>query len=634
MMAVRSGNNPVYRGHHVHHAGGASAASSSIPIYNQQLQQQQNDSREYQQRQKRRGRHGRRLSFSSLFVGIRNNPNQRTGLFLMMVVLLLVFQQFFIHDEGRRRGWHKSLLPPDKPRIIVIDSESLQPPPISTMTNEDEMFKLPKYHKRTRKHDYVITYDSDYGDDGVTTNSLPYSDSYYEGKFFPKDNSVHTNCPYVAPSFQEVSSAPSTCNTVHEVSLRVYVPNKSAVNSNTNAYNYPDPVEHYRIKHLDAGGFKDVWYVVNEDPRFPPSQEASSSSSQPNINEDFVLKTTVYDNDNTLNELDKHRRDALVMEQATASQYVLNMYGYCAFSNLVQVASGGTLKHWRDEIFEETKGYYDSDDNAKEVEATKNNKDKSDTAALGRRPNKIRQYHPPSRSNSDVVHEKATEILQLAYQLAKGIADMQLFHPVKTSSSGDGHGGHGYETTLLPTVAHADLKPAQFLLVPTKTTRKSATRSANGGVDEQYTTYSFRINDFNRCRFLTYNPKTYTICPFQISTSHKGSTMRSPEEYTKRGKQDDKIDVYSFGSIIYFILTGKSPFEGIKKYKDAQSLIINGTEPYIEKEILQTTNKQIKLLIKVMRLCRQKERIDRPYSYEIVDMLEDGMEDLGFKIVK
>ena len=432
-------------------------------------------------------------------------------------------------------------------------------------------------------------------------------------------------CKFVAPTWQRQTIAPPTCNVLHEIGLRVYIHQSESPSSLIIS-------DQYRILPLDSGGFKDVWYIINEEPRPRRRQgtstsptdtttttmnttnnnrgEEQSESQQPEIvdiiNPNFVLKTTVYEHDHTLRELDKHRRDAIVMERATKSPYVLDMYAYCAFSNIVQAATG-TLNEWRKARFA-----------AAAADAPNPGRERGDNDdGIGN--GKTREIRrKPSRSYSELVIAHSVELLKLATQLARGIADMHLFHPTSPE-----HYNKDGSLILLPTVAHADVKPSQFLLV----------RSAEGQ-------YKFRINDFNRCRFLTWNSNRNSnttttagnpsICPFYMNNVHKGSTMRSPEEYTFHGPQSDKIDVFSLGSIIYYLLTGHSPFDNME-YKRAMKLLANGTEPPLPKDIEDSNDRAIQLLIQVMRTCRRFSPQERPYSYQIVTMLEEGLHNLKKK---
>ena len=312
-----------------------------------------------------------------------------------------------------------------------------------------------------------------------------------------------SGCPFVA-DYQSQTSAKPNCNQLHEVGIRL-----------------GDYGLMHRLEHLDSGGFKDVWRVFAED----------------NTPTDFVLKTTLYKRGYRENDLTRHLKDALVMEETTSSKYVLNMYGYCAHSNLVESA-WGTLNSWLSA-----------------------NREKANPL----------------------------ELLEVAVMVARGVADMQVYR--------DG----------MPTFAHADVKASQFLKLTNMGDR-----------------LLFKINDFNRGRLLTSkNPPE--ICPFIIRGKHKGSTCRAPEEYHDRANLNDKIDVFSLGSVLFFILTGETPFQEVEKYKDAITQITSGVEPRLPKDIRESTDPSIVALVETMRKCRQMRPGDRPTSQEAATLLAEAL---------
>jgi serine/threonine protein kinase len=311
----------------------------------------------------------------------------------------------------------------------------------------------------------------------------------------------NTDCPFIA-DWQENTSAFPTCNILHEVGLHMG----------------GQRAGDHRIEQLAHGGFKDVWKVRLEDDT--PAE--------------YVLKTSKYDIKFSPRDLDLHRKDALIMGQTTASPYVLNMYSYCAFSNLVESAPS-TLEDWIDR--------------------------RKDTT-------------------------KSDELLNLAYQVAQGVADMHLFH------------------NGMATVAHIDIKPSQFLYSPK--------------------TKVFKINDFNRGRLLTSKapPK---ICPFTFDCTHNGSTRRAPEEYTEGGLQSDKSDVFTMGSIFYILLAEEDPFEKYR-FEKAIKAIVKGEEPSLPDDIVDSKDPNLVAIVDAMRWCRQYKAEDRPTSLQVAQRLKEALE--------
>jgi serine/threonine protein kinase len=345
------------------------------------------------------------------------------------------------------------------------------------------------------------------------TRTLPYSEDPNEtqsatdySSYGIIPDSVKTGCPFIA-DWQEKSGGYPTCNLLHELGLQM---GRSGLSN--------------RLEHLADGAFKDVWSVMLEDDTLT----------------EYVLKTTVYTQDFSPRNFDKHRKDALIMGQAAASPYVLDIHAYCAYSNLVE-SMPLSLEDWIHE--------------------------KQETA-------------------------EPIELLRIAYQVAQGVADMHLFH------------------NGMATMAHIDIKPSQFLY-------SSKTKV-------------FKINDFNRGRLLT-SKKPPEVCPFIANGKHNGSTNRAPEEYTRNGKQSDRTDVFSMGSVLYTLLTGRSPFKKKMAYDGAVEAIVNGEEPPLPKSIVNSKDPSYVAILGVMRWCRKRKANDRPSSRQVAYRLKELLENVEAK---
>lgn len=181
---------------------------------------------------------------------------------------------------------------------------------------------------------------------------------------------------------------------------------------------------------------------------------------------------------------------------------------------------------------------------------------------------------------------KPIELLRVANMVAQGVKDMHMYEPDS-------------EGNLLPTMASADIKASQFL-------------ETSPGI--------FKVNDFNRARFLT-SKKPNTICPFYMpGIKHNGSTMRAPEEYLDNGAQSDKIDVFSLGSLLYHILVGHEPFKKLK-FKDAIRNIVKGIQP----ELPDVTDPSLAVIKKAIEMCRQQDAKDRPWSRDVAEFLQKAL---------
>lgn len=139
-----------------------------------------------------------------------------------------------------------------------------------------------------------------------------------------------------------------------------------------------------------------------------------------------IMKILKYETKHTDRNFDRVRRDSLLMERATASKYVMNIYGYCGFSQVVQIGRHGSL----DGIL---KGYYE-------------------------------------QLSQD-------QKLEIAVQVTQALTDV---HAI----DGDG----------ISSMSHGDFASKQYILI-----------------DGQ-----FKLSDFNRGRFIRWNPKLQEPCPYTI----------------------------------------------------------------------------------------------------------------------
>ena len=137
--------------------------------------------------------------------------------------------------------------------------------------------------------------------------------------------------------------------------------------------------------------------------------------------------------------------------------------------------------------------------------------------------------------------------LKIAVQVSMGIAD-----------------AHDADRSGHPSIAHTDISPGQFIFI-------------NG---------TYKLNDFNRCRFIRWNRTADEPCPYRVGNNP--GKLRSPEEYEYR-EQTELVDVYSMGNIFYILLTELWPFQGMRD-ENVTNLIKDGQRPIINASILNSTD--------------------------------------------
>ena len=166
------------------------------------------------------------------------------------------------------------------------------------------------------------------------------------------------------------------------------------------------------------------------------------------------------------------------------------------------------------------------------------------------------------------------------------------------------HAVHTFPKEGVPAIAHTDITPSQFVYV-----------------NEEM---MFKLNDFNRCRFIPWDKKKEEPCTFDVG-SNPGN-FRSPEEY-KYDPETEKIDMYSIGNVIYGILTGKYPFEKLNG-KQARRKIRRGERPPIDDTYKDSKDPYIQSLLKCISMCWVQEPKDRASSGRLLDFITDELKRL------
>lgn len=175
------------------------------------------------------------------------------------------------------------------------------------------------------------------------------------------------------------------------------------------------------------------------------------------------------------------------------------------------------------------------------------------------------------------------EKIEIAYQVAVGIADM-----------------HDVEEDGIASIAHTDITPSQFIFI-------------NG---------KWKMNDFNRCRFMRVRKDDGGICGFHVGANP--GKFRAPEEYAY-DEEDEMIDVYSMGNIFYTMLAGEMPFEGQKESK-AQKKVMDGVRPRIPKEVQESEDPAMRAMVSATKQCWRQKPGDRPRAAKIRDFLKETMD--------
>jgi serine/threonine protein kinase len=88
-------------------------------------------------------------------------------------------------------------------------------------------------------------------------------------------------------------------------------------------------------------------------------------------------------------------------------------------------------------------------------------------------------------------------------------------------------------------------------------------------------------------------------------------------EVMRAEEYDESSDVYSFGMVLWELVTNKIPYIGLKVTQ------IVGSVGYGDKQV-EIPEKGNKTLIEIMKLCLNKDRTKRPDFQSIVEMMDNS----------
>ncbi|CAN4107315.1 unnamed protein product [Withania somnifera] len=107
-----------------------------------------------------------------------------------------------------------------------------------------------------------------------------------------------------------------------------------------------------------------------------------------------------------------------------------------------------------------------------------------------------------------------------------------------------------------------------------------------------------------------------------VMTAETGTYRWMAPEVIEHKPYDHKADVFSFGVVVWELLTGKLPYEYLTPLQAAIGVVQKGLRPTIPKH---TPSK----LVELLQTCWQKEPASRPDFSEIVDILQQIAKEAG-----
>ncbi len=142
---------------------------------------------------------------------------------------------------------------------------------------------------------------------------------------------------------------------------------------------------------------------------------------------------------------------------------------------------------------------------------------------------------------------------------------------------------------------------------------------------------TFKLNDFNKGHLMYWNTTSNTeTCPYQYQKGNNPNIFASPEEY-RHAYRTEKLDVYSMGNVLYFLLAGEDPFDELEK-EEAVALLRKGKRPKIDAELRESEDPVDQALVRAVRMCYVRDWKERHTAMDILNFLLEAKKEMKVKV--
>ncbi len=122
------------------------------------------------------------------------------------------------------------------------------------------------------------------------------------------------------------------------------------------------------------------------------------------------------------------------------------------------------------------------------------------------------------------------------------------------------------------------------------------------------------------------NTKAHTVLPFL--SSKKSIQFHPPEKLGPHSaRHTEKSDIYSLGTVFYYLLTGQWPFKD-EDLPKVTKLVLEGRLPELPEKVLNSTHLFDVSVVNVMRKCMAFDPNERPSAREVANYLHEALSKL------
>jgi Protein kinase domain len=377
-----------------------------------------------------------------------------------------------------------------------------------------------------------------------------------DNEWQPHQNINGSDC---IPKAEWQTKSNPNCNSIHEIDFAISAA-REVIDSSSIKISYFASDDNLSL--LGEGWFRTTWRLDRNVPSVATKSSKSKHKSVniPPVHESVVLKTLRIEREFLSEYYELHRRDAVAMERLTGSNFVVNVFGFCAQSAINELA---------------------------------------DFSYPG-----VQNLESFNRRLRGINNQKSAIIkLRMAASIALGIADIHAAGEHHNEHNSHHHPIHNDNGNVY--MVHYDLNPRNIALFA------GGRPKLNDFNIAEFLRYDTHTN--KTCGFPSRLHEPWWRAPeeMNINATHEGIMI------------DEKVDIYALGNILYHTLTSHAPWGKMKKERipEVRPKVAVGIHPQISKLYTHDKDPHIKALVKAINMCWVLDPVKRATAEEVAAVL-------------